>query len=196
MLILRAIIRLLPLFAVCCSYRYQGDILLPEIPRGSLPGSPKDVAPVKSDLGAMKPKKIQRLVIGVGSGLYGFCTVDLNNDGGAEVIFDDSEMKGKYIKATARSSLACVVALLDSNVIKNSIDLDRRYSKPINDGTQAFLYVSDGTRSSFTFCNNTFPTKFRAIWHDVTALIERQPSKSWHFVKNADAFRTYQLVKP
>jgi hypothetical protein len=105
-----------------------------------------------------------RLEFGRGSGLYGFDTIDLHDDG--TVTFhrlsreDDGRLAPEDFVETATIHLPveALTEVLDTVEDTGVLGLYEKYHEPgVADGTQWVLWVQQGQKETSVYCDNYFP---------------------------------------
>jgi hypothetical protein len=181
---------------VACATEKAIDVTLPKVPKGPLPGAPTAVARTGLSPFANRPKRITKLVIGLGSGLYGFTTAELRPDGRVTLVLDDPNRKHRYIEVTSVRTLQEIADMLESSSLMDCLALGGRYTTGLSDGTQGFLSLEDEHSKFFTYCDNSFPPSFQRAWQDIDSFIQRQPKTTWRIKGEADGFSVYKKAKP
>lgn len=174
-----------------CAQHNLPCVAFPKVPTGPLPGILGKVQQTGHPAGGVEPKRISKFVIGLGSGLHGFTSIEIRDSGFVTLILDDPIKKHHFIRATSIHPVSGVAGLLASESLTQCIKLGKFYTDGLSDGTQAFLCVQDGYVKRFTYCDNVFPNGFQRAWRSVCAFIERQPRSTWRAHGNADPFRHY-----
>jgi hypothetical protein len=183
---------LIALSLVSCATRTPVQLSLPKVPKGPLPGAPTVIVRRDVPHRTSKPLTITRLVIGLGSGLNGFNSVELSSDGQVTVVLDDPILKHRYIKASSVHPLHGVTTLLRSQSVIDCLTLGSSYTTGLNDGTQGFLCLEDEHGKAFTFCDNAFPPAFRVVWEKIGEFVRRQPNTTWRIKKGISGFTAYR----
>jgi hypothetical protein len=178
-----------------CAHRSLPPVTFPKIPKDPLPGIFAKALQTEHSTDGVEPKRISKFVIGLGSGLHGFTSIELRDGGHVALVLDDPTKKNRFVRATSVHPVPGVAELLASRSLTQCIKLGRRYTDGLSDGTQAFLSVQDGHVKRFTYCDNVFPDGFERAWIDVCAFIESQPRSTWRTHGNANPFRHYMESK-
>lgn len=178
-----------------CAHHSLPPVTFPKIPKDPLPGIFAKALQTAHSKDGVEPKRISKFVIGLGSGLHGFTSIELRDGGHVALVLDDPTNKNRFVRVTSVNHVPGVAKLLASQSLTQCINLGRRYTDGLSDGTQAFLSVQDGHVKRFTYCDNVFPDGFERAWIDVCAFIESQPRSTWRTHGYANPYRHYMESK-
>lgn len=178
-----------------CSTPNAVVINLPKAPASLLPGIPTTNGRLLRSEDNERPQRIKRLSIGLGSGLHGFVSVELQADGRVTVVLDDPSAAQRFIEVSSAIAAHEARDLLKSDSISACLTLGDQYSTGLHDGTQGFLFVQDQHGTAFTFYDNAFPSAFQKAWDEVKTFVEQHPHFRWKCKGQTDGFRVYRQAK-
>ncbi|MDB6137507.1 MAG: hypothetical protein JWO94_579 [Verrucomicrobiaceae bacterium] len=113
---------------------------------------------------------LRRVLLGVGSGMDGFQSIAICDDGRIEVVNRAAPLR--YEKISVHIPSAQAAAFLKGPACSHARRLRGSYSlEGIADGGQAFARLETSGASTFTWMNNSYPGDFQELWAQARELV-------------------------
>lgn len=136
------------------------------------------------------PARLERFVIGQGSGLMGFQSIALDSAGSLEVVWQSQDRKThQYLKSTTRLSPEVAAEWLSKPLLKRFLRMHAYYSAGLNDGGQGFAMADAGGRVIvISHYDNAYPEPYPAAWTELRKLVYSVPRSAWKVRREKDGF--------